>query len=67
MEKLKDPERYSLPELSILRRGIADDDFEIEMPTNDESKASAIEGKASKSWKALRIASKSKLVVFDKI
>lgn len=67
MEKLKDPERYSLPELSSLRRGIADDDFEIEMPTNDETKAQAIEGKASKTWRALRIASRSKLVVFDKI
>lgn len=67
MEKLKDPARYRLPELSSLRRGIADDEFEIEMPTNDESKAQAIEGKASKTWKALRIASKSKLALFDKI
>ncbi|GAB1320823.1 THO complex subunit 1 transcription elongation factor-domain-containing protein [Madurella fahalii] len=67
MEKLKDPERYRPPELSSLRRGIADDDFEIEMPTNDETKAQAIEGKASKTWRALRIASKSKLAVFDKI
>ncbi|KAL2271915.1 hypothetical protein VTJ83DRAFT_1286 [Remersonia thermophila] len=67
MEKLKDPARYRLPELSSLRRGIADDEFEIEMPTNDESKAAAIEGKASKTWRALRIASKTKLVVFDKI
>ncbi|KAL2132487.1 hypothetical protein VTI74DRAFT_3730 [Chaetomium olivicolor] len=67
MEKLKNPERYALPELSSLRRGIADDDFEIEMPTSDETKARAVEGKASKSWRALRIASKSKLVVFDRI
>ncbi|KAL2020354.1 hypothetical protein VTK56DRAFT_8483 [Thermocarpiscus australiensis] len=67
MEKLKDPERYSLPELSSLRRGIADDDFEIEMPTNDETKARAIEGKASKTWRALRIASKFKLSTFDKL
>ena len=67
MEKLKDPERYALPELSSLKRGIADDEFEIEMPNSDDSKASAIEGKASKTWKALRIASRSRLVVFDKI
>lgn len=67
MEKLKNPERYSLPELSTFKRGIADDDFEIEMPTNDDSKAWAIEGKASKTWRALRIASKTKLVMFDKI
>ncbi|KAK4124004.1 hypothetical protein N657DRAFT_645619 [Parathielavia appendiculata] len=67
MEKLKDPERYRLPELSNLKRGIDLDDLEIDMPTNDESKTSAIEGKASKTWRALRIASKSKLVLFDKI
>ncbi|KAK4233478.1 THO complex subunit 1 transcription elongation factor-domain-containing protein [Achaetomium macrosporum] len=67
MEKLKDPERYSYPDLSSFKRGIADDDFEIEMPTNDETKASAIEGKASKTWRALRLASKSKLATFDKI
>jgi THO complex subunit 1 len=67
MEKLKDSERYSLPELSSLRRGIADDDFEIEMPTNDETKAGAVEGKASKTWRALRIAARSKLAAFDKV
>jgi THO complex subunit 1 len=67
MEKLKDPGRYSLPELISLKRGIDLDDLEIDMPTNDESKASAIEGKASKTWRALRIASKCKLVVFDRI
>ncbi|KAK3301615.1 THO complex subunit 1 transcription elongation factor-domain-containing protein [Chaetomium strumarium] len=67
MERLKDPERYSSPDLSSFRKGIADDDFEIEMPTNDETKASAIEGKASKTWRALRLASKSKLASFDKV
>lgn len=67
MEKLKDPQRYALPELSSLRRGIADDDFEIEMPTNDETKNSAIEGKASKTWRALRIAAKSRLAMFDRV
>ena len=67
LEKLKAEERHSLPELSILERKIADDDFEIEMPTNDETKAEAIEGKASKTWRALRVASKSKLALFDKI
>lgn len=67
MEKLKDPERYSLPELSSFKDGIEDDDFDIERATDGESKTSAIESKASKAWRTLRIASKSKLVVFDKI
>ncbi|KAK0623627.1 THO complex subunit 1 transcription elongation factor-domain-containing protein [Immersiella caudata] len=67
MEQFKAPDRYHLPELASFKRGIADDDFEIEMPTNNATKAAAIEGKASKSWRALRIASKCKLAVFDKI
>lgn len=67
MEQFKTSDRYVLPELDTFKRGIADDDFEIEMPTNDQTKAAAIEGKASKSWRALRIASKQKLAAFDKI
>lgn len=66
MEKLK-ASRFNIPTLDDFRRKIADDDFEIEMPTNDESKERALNGKASKSWRALRIASKTKLALFDKI
>ncbi|KAK5653133.1 hypothetical protein OQA88_9232 [Cercophora sp. LCS_1] len=67
MERFKVSERYSLPELESFKRGIADDDFEIEMPTNNQTKAEAIEAKSSKTWRALRIASKFKLSVFDNI
>ncbi|KAL2202052.1 hypothetical protein CC79DRAFT_1338157 [Sarocladium strictum] len=67
MESLKKPERYELPELDDFKRKIADDDFEIDMPTNDETKAAAIAGKSSKSWRALRIAGRYKLAMFDKI
>ncbi|KAK4176219.1 THO complex subunit 1 transcription elongation factor-domain-containing protein [Triangularia setosa] len=67
LKKLKDCNRYKVPSLDSYKRGIADDDFEIEMPTNNESKTAAIEGKASKVWRALRITSKTKLVLFDKI
>ncbi|OLN81539.1 Uncharacterized protein P25A2.03 [Colletotrichum chlorophyti] len=67
LEKLKAKERYSLPELESFKRKIADDDFEIDMPTNNQTKAAAVESKASKSWRALRIASKSRLALFDKI
>ncbi|KAL1838092.1 hypothetical protein VTK73DRAFT_4464 [Phialemonium thermophilum] len=59
MEKLQAKERYQLPDLASFRRKIADDEFEIEMPTNPETKAAAVLGKASKSWQALRIASRS--------
>ncbi|UKZ78221.1 hypothetical protein TrVFT333_005956 [Trichoderma virens FT-333] len=67
MEKLKSSERYQLPELDEFKNKIADDDFEIDMPTNNETKAAAVAGKASKSWRALRIASRFKLAAFDKI
>ncbi|KAK3357186.1 THO complex subunit 1 transcription elongation factor-domain-containing protein [Lasiosphaeria hispida] len=67
MDRLKAKDRYELPDLSTFQKGIANDDFEIDMPTNNETKAAAIEGKASKSWRALRIASRFKLAAFDKI
>lgn len=64
---LKDPKRYQLPELDTFKTSIADNDFEISMPTNDQSKAEAVAGKASKSWRALRVAGRFKLAAFDKI
>ncbi len=67
MEKLKDPSRYSLPTLSSFKDKIALDDLEIQMPTSQETKEAAINSKASKSWRALRIASKTKLAAFEKI
>ncbi|KAK0756432.1 hypothetical protein N5P37_011084 [Trichoderma harzianum] len=67
MEELKSAERYQLPELDGFKSKIADDDFEIDMPTNNQTKAAAVAGKASKSWRALRIASRFKLASFDKI
>lgn len=67
MAKLRDPERYQLPELKSFKRKIQEDELEIEMPMTDQSKAAAIEGKASKTWRALRIASRTKLALFDKI
>ncbi|KAF4441499.1 hypothetical protein F53441_12012 [Fusarium austroafricanum] len=67
MNRLKAKERYELPELDTFKRKIADDDFEIMMPSNDQTKAAAIAGKASKSWRALRIAARTKLAAFDKI
>ncbi|KFY87570.1 hypothetical protein V498_07114 [Pseudogymnoascus sp. VKM F-4517 (FW-2822)] len=67
MERLKDPSRYSLPPLASFKDKIALDDMEIDMPTNDYTKEAAIYGKASKTWRALRVASKTKLAAFDKI
>jgi THO complex subunit 1 len=67
MEKLKDASRHQLPNLDSFKNKIALDEMEIEMPTSDETKEAAINSKASKSWRALRIASKTKLAAFDKI
>jgi len=67
MEKLKDPSRYTLPTLNSFKDKIALDDLEIQMPTSQETKEAAINSKASKSWRALRIASKTRLATFDKI
>lgn len=67
MARLRDSERHAAPELESFKRMIADDEFEIEMPTNNQTKAAAIDGKASKSWRALRIAAQNKLAAFDKI
>ncbi len=67
MEKLKDPSRYKIPTLESFKDKIALDDLEIDMPTNDETLEMAKNSKASKSWRALRIASKTKLAAFDKM
>lgn len=67
LEKLKDPSKYRVPSIDSFKDKIAADDLEIEMPTDEETKQAAIEAKASKGWRALRIASKSKLAFFDKI
>jgi THO complex subunit 1 len=67
LEKYSPPERYELPEVGTFKNKIAVDDLEIEMPTNNQTKAAAMESKSSKSWRALRIASKSRLAAFDRI
>ncbi|KAK3989470.1 THO complex subunit 1 transcription elongation factor-domain-containing protein [Cladorrhinum sp. PSN332] len=67
LAKLMDPERYKFPSLDTFKNGIVDDEFEIGMARDNEALNAAIEGKASKAWRALRIASQFKLAAFDKI
>ncbi|KAB5557975.1 THO complex subunit 1 transcription elongation factor-domain-containing protein [Coniochaeta sp. 2T2.1] len=67
MAKFRSKERCQPPDLMSYKRRIADDDFEIEMPTNNQTKAAAIDAKASKSWRALRLAGRYNLASFDKI
>lgn len=68
MAELQDPKRYQVPELDSFKALIADDDFDISMAADEPSKkARLVASKASKSWRAMRIARGFKLAAFDKI
>ncbi|KAI2630831.1 THO complex subunit 1 transcription elongation factor-domain-containing protein [Hypoxylon sp. NC1633] len=67
MEKLKDPAKWKLPDLSDFKNKIANDDLDLEFAKTEKEKSEILEAKASKTWRALRIARRSKLAVFDKI
>ncbi|KUJ19932.1 uncharacterized protein LY89DRAFT_611898 [Mollisia scopiformis] len=67
IDRLKDSSRYAVPSVKTYEAGILDDDFDIDRAQGEEAKQAPIEAKASKSWRALRIATGSKLVAFDKI
>jgi THO complex subunit 1 len=67
LERLKDPSRYQVPSIKSFQNKIELDDMDIDMGRDEESKNAAIEAKASKTWRAFRIAGTSKLVAFDKI
>lgn len=67
LERLKDPSRYQIPAIKSFKSRIELDDMDIDMARDEESKNAAIEAKASKSWRALRVATATKLVTFDKI
>ncbi|DAA72857.1 TPA_exp: Uncharacterized protein A8136_5387 [Trichophyton benhamiae CBS 112371] len=67
LNRLKEPGRFSTPSLDFYMSGITDDDFNIDMAKDDEEKEQSIKAKASKTWRTLRIASRSKLSQLDKI
>ncbi|KAI2612119.1 THO complex subunit 1 transcription elongation factor-domain-containing protein [Hypoxylon fragiforme] len=67
MEKLKDPAKWKLPDLNVFQEKIATDDLDLDFAKNDKEKSEILEAKASKTWRALRIAQRSKLALFDKI
>lgn len=59
--------RYSIPTADSFRGPIADDEFDAAMAKTEEEKQLAFNARSSKMWRTLRIASKSKLSLFDKI
>lgn len=66
-KKLENPERYQQPDLKTLQRKLEDAKFDIEMARDPKEKQRAIEAKNSLTWVALRVASRSKLAMFDDI
>lgn len=67
MEKLKEPERWKLPELNTFQKKIETDDLDLDFANSEKEKSEILEAKASKTWRALRIARRSKLASFDKV
>ncbi|KAH9906171.1 THO complex subunit 1 transcription elongation factor-domain-containing protein [Xylariomycetidae sp. FL2044] len=67
MEKLKDPSRWKLPELDTFKDKIARDDLDLEFANTEKEKSELLDSKASKTWRALRIARRHRLAAFDKI
>ena len=67
LERLTDKERYQVPTVESFMQPIENDQLDMDMAMRDEDKRLSMEAKASKTWRALRIASKSKLNLFDKI
>ncbi|EFR04301.1 THO complex subunit 1 [Nannizzia gypsea CBS 118893] len=67
LDRLKEPERFATPSLDFYMSGITDDDFNIDMAKDDDEKEQSVKAKASKTWRTLRIASRSRLNQLDKI
>lgn len=67
MEKLKEPERWKLPDLHVFKEKIETDDLDLDFAKNEKERSEILEAKASKTWRALRIARRSKLAAFDKV
>ncbi|RDW67131.1 THO complex subunit THO1/HPR1 [Aspergillus mulundensis] len=67
VERLKEPERFSVPTSESLMGVIEDVEFDIDTAQTSDDKEAANQTKASKTWLMLRLSAKSKLAAFDKI
>ncbi|GKZ21437.1 THO complex subunit 1 [Aspergillus brasiliensis] len=67
LERLKEPERFSVPAADSLMMGIMDDELDIDTAQTKEDKEYAMRSKSSKTWRILRLSAKSKLAEFEKI
>ncbi|KAF2085000.1 nuclear matrix protein [Saccharata proteae CBS 121410] len=67
LDGLKNKDRLTTPNPEGILKDIQGDELDLEMAMTDEEKQGLQESIASKTWKALRVASKSKLSLFDKV
>ncbi|KAJ5273582.1 hypothetical protein N7478_008707 [Penicillium angulare] len=67
VERLKESDRFTVPTADSFMMGIMDDEMDIDMAQTPDDKNVAIISKASKTWRVLRLAAKSRLSAFDKI
>jgi THO complex subunit 1 len=59
--------RFTTPASDSFLGEIADDDFNIDTAQTSDEKEAAVNAKASKIWRTLRLASRNKLALFEKI
>ena len=67
IERLKEADRFAVPDSKSLQGGILDDEMDIDMAQTADDKEAALSAKSSKLWRILRLAAKTKMAVFDKI
>ena len=59
--------RFSVPAADAFMMGIMDDEMDIDMAQSKEDENYAIQSRASKTWRVLRLSSRNKLAAFDRI
>ncbi|KAH7041013.1 THO complex subunit 1 transcription elongation factor-domain-containing protein [Microdochium trichocladiopsis] len=67
LERLKDAARWKLPDLDKFRDKIASDDLDLSFASSEKEKADVLELKASKTWRAFRLARREKLANLDHV
>ena len=66
LDKMRDPERYTAPDIEKYIRQVEGVDLDLEM-AKEEEREDLLETRLSATWRVLRLASKSRLNVFHKI
>lgn len=67
LEILKNPSRYTVPKVEDFKGPIMEDEFDLEMAKTEAEREAVAVAKASKMWRTLRLASKNRLNLFDKL